>query len=161
MPAIPESREVSEMHVSRLTSAWAKAHTPGGPTPAYFFIGDYDDEAFLAFRNDLLHTVTNTVDHGRTIALILVERILKGLKKLTGQASDNWIPIDQNDVQTWEQVAHTMLSDVRQGDYVGASEAFDYLVAESTAYVEVAQLVGKFITANYFLRNPENSPKSA
>jgi hypothetical protein len=165
MPAIPESHEVSEMHANRLFQAWTNAYTPGEPPPNAIFTTNQTDEKILLFRDDVLHTVRNNVDHGRGVALVLAERILARVRKLNGQRSGvvqfEWLPLDKDYVQDWEKAAQTILADVARGDYEGASEAYNYLVATSIAYLEVAQLVGAFVTASYFLKNPENSSESA
>jgi len=153
------------MHASRLSKAWSNAHKPGEQTPLAIFTTPQFDTDVLLFRDDVLHTVRNSPDHGRGVALVMAERILNRVRKRTGQRAGavmfEWLPVDRDDVQDWEKAAQIILADVSQGDYPGASEAFYYLVATSTAFLEVAQLVGAFVTANYFLRNPENSSETA
>ena len=165
MSAIPESHEVSEMHANRLAKAWANAHVPGEEPPSALFTTPQFDEKVLLFRDDVLHTITNNVDNGRGVAMVLAERILARVRRMSGQRQGtvvfDWLPQDRDEVEDWEKAAQTILTDVSQGDYKGAGEAFDYLVATSTAYVGVAQLIGAFVTANYFLRNPQNSPETA
>ena len=163
--AIPESREVSEMHANRLAKAWLAAYTPG-QIPHGLFTKPQFDEKILAFRDDVLHTVKNNVDHGRGIAFVLGERILAWVRKVnnvgSGPVMFEWTPAEPEDPQAWEQAAQTILTDISRGDYADAGQAFDYLVATSNdEYTPVAQLVGAFVTANYFLRNPENSSESA
>lgn len=165
MAGIPESREVSEMHANRLSQVWADAHTPGEVASPTMFTETPKDPGILAFREDVFKTVRTNVDHGRGIAIILGERILARVRKMGGSRSGpvtfEWIPANRDAPQAWEQAAQTFLSDIAQSDYSGACEAYDYLVATTTTFVEVAQLVGAFVTANYFLRNPENAPESA
>lgn len=165
MSAIPESHEVSEMHANRLFQEWSNAHTSGGEPPIALFTTPQFNNSVLIFRDDVLHTVRSTVDHGRGIALVMAERILHRVRRINGQRQGvvmfGWKPLDEDDPQDWEKAAQVILTDVSQGDYQGAAETFDYLVATSSAFLEVAQLVGAFVTASYFLKNPENSAESA
>jgi hypothetical protein len=98
--------------------------------------------------------------------LVLAERILNRVRKFTGTQGGGpvafrWRPLDEDDVQDWEKAAQIILLDVSQNDYQGASTSFDYLVATSTDRLEVAQLIGAFVLALYFLKNPQNSPETA
>jgi hypothetical protein len=153
------------MHANRLFKEWANAHVPGGEPPVALFTTPQFDTNVLIFRDDVLHTCRNNVDHGRGIALVLAERILNRVRRMNGQRVGavvfEWLPQDVDDVQDWEKAAQTILMDVANGDYKGACEAYDYLAATSSAFMEVGQLVGAFVTANYFLKNPENSSESA
>lgn len=165
MPAVPESHEVSEMHANRLSKSWGNAYQPGQESPSALFTTPQFDEKVLAFREDVLHTARTNVDHGRGVALVLAERILARVRRLSGQRQGTvgfqWLPNDPDDEKDWEKAAQIILSDVAKGDYEGASKAYDYLVATATDYIEVGQLLGAFVTANYFLKNPENSTETA
>jgi hypothetical protein len=156
-----ESHEVSEMHANRLDKSWGSAHVPGEEAPDDIFSVSLTDPKMLAFREDLLHTVKTNVDHGRGTAIVLAERILSKVRKRYGATSFGWVPLDPENIAPWEYAAQVMLSDVGQGDYDGAMNAYDYLVATAEDYAQVAQLLCSFTTANYFLRKPENSSETA